>query len=156
MSNVGLEYVASARDLVTPVTNEATTSMSGMRGVPLLHPSLVFGGRLVHVPSNFSATNSLDRALELAAAGGLVSLKAHIIKLAFGHIQLDGLDALYRNYLDVVLSKLEDRHANRIWFATMAEVAQRARAVLEAIPHPADVNDFDEPRRRSQPEGPRG
>jgi hypothetical protein len=130
MAALGLEYVASARDLITPVADDARTGMSGLRGVSLLHPTLVFDDRLVHVPSNFSATSPLDRALELVKAGGLVSIKAHIIKLAFGHVMLDGIDALYRNYLDVVLSQLEDRHGDRLWFATMAEVAERARAVL--------------------------
>jgi len=130
MAALGLEYVASARDLITPVADDATTAMSGLRGVPLFHPTLVFGDRLVHVPSNFSATNPLDRALELVEAGGLLSIKAHIIKLAFGHVMLDGVDALYRNYLDVVLSQLEDRLGDRVWFATFAEVAERARAVL--------------------------
>lgn len=129
MISVGLDYVASARDLLTPVADDATTAMSGMQGVPLLHPTLVFGGRLVHVPSNFSATNPLDRALELAAAGGLVGIKAHIVKMAFGHVMLDGVDALYRNYLDVVLSELEDRFGDRLWFATMAEIAERTRAI---------------------------
>jgi hypothetical protein len=89
----------------------------------------VFGGRLVHVPANFSATSPLDRALEIVATGGLVGIKAHIVKVAFGHVMLDGVDALYRNYLDVVLSELEDRDGDRLWFATMAEVAERARAV---------------------------
>lgn len=131
MATVGLEYVASARDLITPVTNDATTAMSGLHGVPLVHPALVFGGQLVHVPSNFSATNPLERALELGAAGGLVSIKAHIVKTAFGHVMLDGLDALYRNYIDVVLSRLEDRYGDGLWFATMADVAERARGVPE-------------------------
>ena len=126
MAAVGLEYVASARDLITPVANEATTAMSGLHGAPLLHPAPVFGGRLVHVPSNFSATNPIERALELVEAGGLVSIKAHIVKLSFGHIMLDGVDALYRNYLDLVLSELEDRYGDRLWFATMAQVAERA------------------------------
>jgi len=91
----------------------------------------------VHVPSNFSATSSLDRALELVEAGGLLSIKAHIIKLAFGHVMLDGVDALYRNYLDVVLSKLEDHLGDRLWFATMAEVAARARATATPTGAPA-------------------
>jgi len=134
MAAVGMEYVASARDLVTPVADGATTAMSGLHGVPLLRPALVFGGRLVHVPSNFSATNPVDRARELAEAGGLVGIKAHIVKLSPGHIMLDGVDALYRNYLDVVLSELEDRHGDRLWFATMAEVAERARDVLGPAP----------------------
>lgn len=129
MATVGLEYVASARDLITPVTDEATTAMSGLHGVSLLRPEPVFGGRLIHVPSNFSATSPLDRAFELAAAGGLVSIKAHIVKAAFGHVMLDGMDALFRNYIDVVLSRLEDHYGDRLWFATMADVAERARSV---------------------------
>ena len=63
-----------------------------------------------------------------------MSIKAHIIKKAFGHVMLDGIDALYRNYLDVVLSALEDRHGDRLWFATMAEVAERTRAALSPVP----------------------
>jgi hypothetical protein len=129
MIAAGLRYVASARDLITPIAPDATTAMSGLHGVPLLHPSPVFGGRLMHVPANFSATSPVERALEIAAAGGLVGIKAHIVKYAFGHVMLDGMDALYRNYLDLVLSALEDRYGDRLWFGTMAEVAERARAV---------------------------
>lgn len=132
MTAVDLMYVASARDLITPVASDAMTAMSGLRGVPLIHPALSFDGRIVHVPSNFSATNSLDRALQLVEAGGLVSIKAHIIKMAFGHVMLDGIDALYRNYLDVVLSALEHRHGDRLWFATMGEVAERVRRPIPA------------------------
>jgi hypothetical protein len=131
MIAAGLRYVASARDLITPIAVGATTAMSGMHGVPLLHPAPVFGGRLIHVPANFSATSPVDRALEIAAVGGLVGIKAHIVKLSFGHVMLDGVDALYRNYLDLVLSALEDRYGDRLWFATMAEVAERARAAVE-------------------------
>jgi hypothetical protein len=132
MIAAGLRYVASARDLITPISPGATTAMSGMHGVPVLHPVPVFGGRLVHVPANFSATSPVDRALEIAAAGGLVGIKAHIIKVSFGHIMLDGMDALYRNYLDTVLTALEDRHGDRLWFATMAEVAEQVRAAVTA------------------------
>ena len=119
MVAVNLEYVASARDLITPVAYGATTDMSGLKGVPLLHPTPVFGGDLVHVPSNFSATNPLERAVELVEAGGLLSIKAHIVKYAFGHVMLDGIDALYRNYLHLLLCELEDRYGDRLWFATM-------------------------------------
>jgi hypothetical protein len=139
MITAGLRYVASARDLITPIASGATTAMSGMHGVPLLHPAPVFGNRLIHVPSNFSATSPIDRALEIAAAGGLVGIKAHIVKQAFGHIMLDGVDALYRNYLDMVLSALEDRHGDRLWFATMAEVADRAREAMARDPQSEGV-----------------
>ncbi len=140
MADAGLDYVASARDLVTPVAADASTAMSGLHGVPLLHPAPVFGGRLIHVPSNFSATSPVDRAFQLAEAGGLVGIKAHIVKVAFGHVMLDGLDALYRNYLDVVLSQLEDRLGDRLWFATMAEVAERARAQPGHLPDPPGIS----------------
>jgi len=129
MAAAGLEYVASARDLITPVAPDAAAAMSGLRGIPLLHPAPAFGGALVHVPSNFSATSPIDRAVRIVESGGLLGIKAHIIKTALGVVALDGLDLLFRNYLDVVLSALEDRFGGRLWFATVADVAARARAV---------------------------
>jgi Uncharacterized protein conserved in bacteria (DUF2334) len=136
MADAGLEYVASGRDLSTPISSGATMAGSGLRGGPMLHPAPAFDGRLMHVPSNFSATSPVDRAMEIVRAGGLLGIKAHIIKQAMGHVALDGLDLLFRNYLDVVLCTLEDRFGDRLWFATVADVAERARAAA-AQPSPS-------------------
>jgi hypothetical protein len=54
---------------------------------------------------------------------GLLAIKAHIVKNACGHIALDGLDELYRNYLDLVFSELERRYGESLWWTSMAEIA---------------------------------
>jgi hypothetical protein len=128
MARRGMSYIASARDIMTPVSPEARTAMSGMRDRSLIFPELVCGGRLVHMSANFQATSPVDRALEILRAGGLLSVKAHIIKNAMGHIALDGMDTLYRNYLDALFSLLEDRFGNDIWWTSMGEVATRVLA----------------------------
>ena len=67
MATLELGFVASARDVRTPVSPKARAAMSGMRGVSLLYPQLVQGGRLVHLTSNFAANNPIDRAMEILA-----------------------------------------------------------------------------------------
>ncbi|MGH9247598.1 MAG: DUF2334 domain-containing protein [Acidimicrobiales bacterium] len=129
MVTVGLTYVASARDVVTSVSPVATTAMSGRHGVSLIYPELIEAGRLVHLPSNVQATSPIDRALDIADHGGLVSVKAHIVKRAFGHVHLDGLDELYRNYLDLLFGELRRRYGEELWWPTMGEVAHHVRAV---------------------------
>jgi hypothetical protein len=131
MTREGLEYVASARDIRSPLAPGARTAMSGLRGVPLLHPVALPGG-LVHVPTNFQATSPLERALDAVRAGGLLSIKAHIIKDAFGTVALDGMDDLYRNYLDTLFTLLRDRYGDALWWTTMAGVAAAARAAAPA------------------------
>lgn len=123
-SQVGLDYVASSRDVRTPVSATARTAMSGLQDMPLIEPTLV-GDGLVHIPSNVQATSSVDRVLDIAELGGLVSVKAHAVKSAFGHVALDGLDEVYRNYLDQLFWRLEDAYGHRVWWATMGEVAAR-------------------------------
>jgi Uncharacterized protein conserved in bacteria (DUF2334) len=131
MARLGFCYISSARDIRTPVAPEAVTAMSGLQGVSLVQPEMVAGGRLVHIPSNFQATSEIDRAMAIVAAGGLLSVKAHIIKTAMGYVQLDGMDVLYRNYLDTLFATLEDRFGDHLWWTTMGEVASR---VFSAAP----------------------
>lgn len=128
MADVGLTFVASARDILTPVTPDAKTSMSGMKGVALCAPEPILDGRLLHIPSNFQATNPIDRAFQIIEAGGLLSIKGHIIKDCCGHVALDGIDPLYRNYLDTVLTAIEARYGDAIWWTSMGEIAERMAA----------------------------
>ena len=125
MHDVGLDYVASARDIITPISAGATTAMSGLNGVPLTAPAQLSNG-LVHVPANVQATSPVDRVEEIVRAGGLVSIKGHIVKSAFGHIALDGIDELYRNYLDVLFRHLHETHGDDLWWASMRDIANRA------------------------------
>ena len=67
---------------------------------------------LVHITSNFSCTNNIDRAIDIIEAGGLVSIKAHAVKKVFGYVADDGLDLAYRNFLDLLLKTLEDRYGD--------------------------------------------
>jgi hypothetical protein len=125
MVRLGFLFVAAARDLVTPISAAATTAMSGPGGLSLIQPQLVLGNRLVHFSTNFQATSDLARAVAIVEAGGLLAIKAHIIKEALGYIQADGLDVLYRNYLDLVLTHLEDRYGSSLWWTSMGEIASR-------------------------------
>jgi len=136
MVDVGLQFVASARDLRTPVSRAATTKMSGLQGVSLIYPELICDGQLLHITSNFQATSAIDRAVGIIEQGGLLAIKAHIVKNACGHIALDGLDELYRNYLDLLFSRLERDYGDALWWTSMGELSdscmnRHRRASLE-------------------------
>jgi hypothetical protein len=123
MAGLGLAFIASARDILTPVTRGAKNAMSGLRDVSMLEPEWVAGGRLLHLPANFQATSVPERAFQIVEAGGLVSIKAHIVKSAFGFVAKDGVDTLYMNYLDALLTLLEDRFGDSLWWTSMGEIA---------------------------------
>lgn len=117
------DYVASSRDVITPISKEANCNMSGLKGVPLIYPTLLEGKRLVHIPSNFQVNSTIDRAEEIIANEGLISIKAHIIKQVGSYIALDGVDDLYMNYLDVLLTIIEKKYGDQIWWTSMGEIA---------------------------------
>lgn len=121
------QFIASARDLFTPITQSATNHMDGLRGVSIIRPQWIIGKKLLHFPTNIQATSSIDRVFDLVEQGGLVSIKAHIIKRAFDHIALDGVDQLYMNHLDVMFSMLEDRYSDSIWWTSMGEINDHIR-----------------------------
>ena len=126
-ADLGFDFVASARDLETSVSRNAETSGSGIRGAPLIQPGELEAG-LVHFTTNFQATSGLDRALSILDHGGLLAIKAHIVKNAFGHIALDGLDEAYRDYLDGVLGEIGGRYGEELWWTSFGEIAARLRA----------------------------
>jgi hypothetical protein len=126
MIAVGLKFVASARDLRTPITRDAENNMSGRRGVSIIYPEWIFDRRLLHFPSNFQATSTFDRAEQIIRLNGLIGFKAHIIKnTGFGHVALDGLDKDYRDFLHQVFCRLEDDYGDLLWWTSMAEITAR-------------------------------
>jgi hypothetical protein len=138
MARLGLTFVVSARDIETPVSAAATTNMSGMKGVSLVYPELAADGRLIHFTSNFQATSSLERALGILDVGGLLAIKGHIIKNAMGLIALDGMDGLYRNYLDLLFRELDRRYGDALWWTSMGEIAKSlARDLAPSVSRPA-------------------
>jgi hypothetical protein len=124
MVDTGLTFLASARDTYTPITPDALACASGIQGVPLIYPQLIHADRLVSFSSNFHATSPIDRATAIIENGGLLAIKAHIVKNALGYVSNDGLDTTYRNYLDVVLTILEDRYGDSLWWTSMGEIAE--------------------------------
>jgi hypothetical protein len=133
MSDLDFEFVASARDIKTDVSASATTNMSGVRGAPLIHPALMEGTRLVHLSTNFQATSSWERAHAIVESGGLLAIKAHIIKDAMGHVAIDGMDAVYANLLDFLFARLRQEYGDTLWWTTMGEIANHIRSTHQEM-----------------------
>jgi hypothetical protein len=125
MIEVGIKSVSSARDIRTPISCAATTNMSGLKGVSLIYPERIRAGQLLHLTSNFQATSTIDRAHEIIEHGGLLAIKAHAVKTILGYTALDGLDELYRNYLDLIFTRLEERYGDSLWWTSMGELTDR-------------------------------
>jgi hypothetical protein len=75
----GILWMNAARDVTTTPSSDALTNMSGPKGHSLLFPDRFENG-IIHFPSNFQATSPVSRALKILESGGLLSVKAHIIK----------------------------------------------------------------------------
>ncbi|MEO8180411.1 MAG: hypothetical protein ABI895_16360 [Deltaproteobacteria bacterium] len=128
LQRLDYDFLASARDIRTPVATGARTAMSGLLGAPLFTPAWVGEGQgLLHFSTNFQATSPLERAFSVLDAGGLLAIKAHIIKNAHGHIALDGVDQTYFNYLDALFLELGRRYGERLWWTSMGKVARHIR-----------------------------
>ncbi len=133
MVDNGIRFVASARDIVTPVSQDGLTDMSGLKGVSLLYPQWLCARRLIHLPTNFQATSTLERAEDILECGGLLSIKAHIVKHAGTYTALDGLDDAYCDYLGLVLDRVAS-FGEDIWWTSMGEIAERCRVMNTCIP----------------------
>jgi peptidoglycan/xylan/chitin deacetylase (PgdA/CDA1 family) len=130
----GFRWVSAARDLDTPVDPSARTGVSGLPGALLLAPEWLGARQLVHFPVNFQATSSDARAEGILAAGGLLSVKAHAVKDALGHIALDGLDEAYCARLDRLFGRLRGRYGDALWWTTMGEISARVWNARTTVP----------------------
>jgi hypothetical protein len=128
MAQVGLRFVASARDVKTEIAPGARATMSGLKGVSLLHPQFI-ANQLIHFPTNFQATSPYERAAAILRAGGLLSIKAH---MDWGFSMLDGVGELYINYLDLLLHRLRSEFGDTIWWTSMGQIAARIDAHVAA------------------------
>jgi len=127
LDRLEFQFLASARDVLTPVSPHAVANMSGLKAVSLIYPQMVGTHELVHLSCNFQATSSADRALQILSLGGVLHVKAHIFKSAGNYLMLDGLDELYCNYLDLLFTQLHRSFGSRLWWAHLSEVATRMR-----------------------------
>jgi hypothetical protein len=133
MAELDMLFVSSARDLDTPIAPGALTHGSGLRDVSLLTPQVLPFGRLIHVTTNFQATSSIDRAMAILACGGLLGIKAHLLKRFGSYVALDGLDSPYVEYLDRLFARIADDYGDRVWWTTMGEIAGRMRRLAEPV-----------------------
>ena len=140
--DVGIEWVTSARDIVTPVSKQAKTAMSGLRGVSKIFPQRI-APNLLHISTNFQATSPPERAFDILDAGGVLSIKAHISKTLPGHTHLDGVDHLYMNYLDRLFDDIEDRYGDAIDWTTMGQLAASLTS-SSSLSLPADSPEEEE------------
>ena len=119
----GITWVASGRDLRTPVCAAARVAPGfGLEGSSLLFPQRTAEG-LIHFPVNFQATSPAERAFAILDEGGMLSIKAHATKFVPGHVHVDGIDRLYMNYLDRLFCDIEDRYGDSVAWPTMGDVA---------------------------------
>ena len=131
MIDMDFKYLASARDLFTEISPTAVNSMSGMKGVSIIYPQYIYDNKLVHIPANFNATRKMERAFSIIEHNGIISIKAHIAKNLAGHILYDGVDESYMNYIDALLTIIENRYGDQIWMTSMNEIAERMLALTK-------------------------
>jgi Uncharacterized protein conserved in bacteria (DUF2334) len=120
-----IKFLASARDILTPISKNAKNAMSGFPAISILFPEYIANQKMVHIPSNFQATSSFDRAHEIIDNNGLVAIKAHMIKTAYGHVALDGVNEEYMSYLDILLTQIEEKYGDTIWWTSMGEIGDK-------------------------------
>lgn len=123
MREAGLTFVGSSRDLVSAVHRGALSNMSGVTGTSLIEPYWIQDG-LLNFTTNFQATSTLDRARAILEHGGLLAIKAHVIKRAGRHVALDGLDEEYCDQLHALFNYLETAGSD-LWWTSMGEIAAR-------------------------------
>lgn len=118
------DFINSSRDVFTPISEEATCNMSGLKGTSLLYPCLVANNKLIHFPVNFQANSTIERAIAILENGGLLSIKAHIIKQMHTYVAIDGVNQLYMNYIDVLLREIKSRYGDSVWITSMGKMSK--------------------------------
>lgn len=126
-----IDFLASARDIITPIAIDAKNKMSGFPNISILYPEYIHDKKMVHLPSNFQANTNFDRAFKILDCGGLLSIKAHMIKSFHGHISIDGVDQDYMNYLDKLLNEINDRYGDSIWWTSMGDISDKITSKKE-------------------------
>lgn len=126
-AEAALEFVASARDLETPIAPAATTAGCGLRGAPLCVPARLAPSGLIHFTTNYQATSAPARAFAILDAGGLLAIKAHAAKRVVDHVMADGLDAAYRDSLHRLFARLEDRYGDDVAWTSFGALAAGLR-----------------------------
>jgi hypothetical protein len=121
LKSADFKFIASSRDVFTEISQDATCNMSGLMDTSLIYPERLDSG-LLHIPSNFQPNNNIDRMNAIIENKGLISIKGHIIKKIGNYVALDGIDESFVNYLDVLLTTIENKYGDDIWWTSMGEI----------------------------------
>lgn len=122
MCDTGIRFVASARDLTTPIARDAKTKGSGLQGVSLIEPERLANG-LLHFTTNFQATSTKERAFAILHCDGLLAIKAHLLAGLGSYKALDGVTDEYMASLDRLFGEIEERYGDDVSWTSMGEIA---------------------------------
>ena len=78
---------------------------------------------LVHIPTNFQFGSSVDAALRVLDANGVLSVKAHFLAKLGSHVAMDAIDGPYLDDLHLLFSKIESEFGNGVHWVTFSEAA---------------------------------
>lgn len=121
LREMGLDYVALTGDVASPIAPGARGSETGIPGLSLLGPDRWEG--LVNLPQNWDiARSTVERGLDIARAGGLISAKGHIASRYDGESIDNGLTPRTLRRLLDLLEALEEFDVR---FVTLEEAARR-------------------------------
>jgi hypothetical protein len=122
MHDTGMRFIASARDLTTPIGCGAKVHGSGLQGLSLIEPQRLENG-LLHFTTNFQATSSKERAFAILDCGGLLAIKAHLLTELGSYKALDGVTDAYMQFLDELFNEIESRYDDSVSWTSMGELA---------------------------------
>lgn len=121
LDQAGYKYVNAARDLASPISPSAVTKGSGRQGMSVLFPEILEGAnQLHHIPANWSATSDWARAEAIIRSGGVLSIKAHVMKQFKGYTSLDGLDEAFTKKLHELFSRLEAEFGDDLFWTSLS------------------------------------
>ena len=123
LTDKDFNFLASSRDIFTDVSRSAVCNMSGLKGTSLIYPEFI-NSKLIHFPSNFQPTNNIDRMFSIIENEGLISIKGHMVKRIGNYVAQDGIDEQFVNYLDILLTFLENKFGGDLWWTTMGEMSE--------------------------------
>jgi peptidoglycan/xylan/chitin deacetylase (PgdA/CDA1 family) len=123
LAKEGFIYIAGSADFTSPVTYNVTSMEAGLKGVPLIFPSLV-STKLVNIPRNWTPhRNSLARALKIIQLGGLLGVHMYVENVYHRVYLGNGITAENLNKLEKLVDTIKSIYGNSVSFLTFSEVA---------------------------------
>ncbi|MDI6860326.1 MAG: DUF2334 domain-containing protein, partial [Methanocellales archaeon] len=123
LRSLNYDFIACGADTTTKISEHAKVSATGIKGVPLIRPSLYRG--LVNIPQNWDIMKSdVKRALDIVRCNGLISAKGHIANVYDGELIGNGLN---QESFENIMALLEELESYDIQYLTMKEIADKFR-----------------------------